>query len=303
MRMLQEHFDIKLTFQRSEIQSMEDEEKDDFLQWLNTLTDGSPRGENFFTFGSLFPPKTFKYENLTEKQNFSSVYCVENSTNLGDCLLIANVGEELSKLSSLFVSSNQFSVNIFHKLRKWEDIKEFSSPCTDIIIVDKFILSNPEIYSPNLLSLIKSLCGCAIQTRLNIVIFTLKEVYNKETKIKFTPEWDKIYQSIRKCVGKRTPSPNVTFVTASDRNLDEHDRTIFTNYKSFASGDTFNYFNSSGKKITQGRTFYPNSLVTQNNYDDAEKFLNDMQVIINNLLRLNPNLILKDKVSNFLTFS
>lgn len=302
MRMLQDYCDIKLTFPKSETSSMSDDEKEDFYQWFSLLSDGSAR-DDFFNWDSQYPPRPFEYNHLRETQHFSSVYCLECNSKLSDCILVANLGEELSKLSTLFVTSNQFTHNIFRQITKWEDIKKYSSPCTDIIIVDKFLLTSPELYTSNLYSLIRTLCSDAEQTRLNIVIFTLKEVYNRETKYTFVPDWDKIYQSIRKCVGKRTPSPNVTFVTASDQKLDEHDRTIFTNYKTFASGDSYNYFNSAGDRITKGRYLHVHSLAEAENRNDAVSFLEDMQKIIDDLLKLNSRLIMKDKICNYLTFS
>lgn len=300
MRMLQEHCDIKLTFQRGETASMEEDEQQDFLQWFNLMSEGYERD---FSWGSPFPPQSFSNKSLTQKEHFISTYCVEGETNLKDCLLVANVGEEISKLSTLFITSNQYTKNIFLNVNKWEDLVKYSSPCTDIIIVDKYLLTNQELYSSNLYSIIKALCSHSTQTRLNIVIFTLKEVYDKKSKISFAPDWDKIYQAIRKCVGKRVPNPNVTFVTASDDKLEEHDRTIFTNYKTFSSGDSYNYFNSIGDHITDGRYLHAHSIVDNDNEVAAMKFLADMQAIINELIRLNPRFILKDQVSNFLTFS
>ena len=67
-----------------------------------------------------------------------------------------------------------------------------------------------------------------------------------------------------------------------------------TNYKMFTSGDTFNYFESTGKKITKGRFFYVHSLVDKRNVDSAKKFLSHMQDVYDKVAALNnPELIYK----------
>jgi hypothetical protein len=137
---------------------------------------------------------------------------------------------------------------------------------------------------------------------VNIVIFTLKSNYNQKTKNEFEPDWDTIYSKLRKCADKHS-SFNVTFVTASKQNLEEHDRTIFTNYKYFASGDSYNYFDSNGDRITNGRYLHAHSHADKDNDADAKQFVGDMQKIIDNIKRLNnQTLVKKDKISNYLNF-
>ena len=299
MRMIQQFCEIKMTFPRSSVDSMNEIDRTDFMQWLNTLADGYSRE---FSWDCHFPPVPFERNSLTKKKHYSSVYCLEQQTKLKECLLIANEGEELSKLSTLFIKSNQYTSNVFRHILKWGDLNKYSSPCTDIIIVDKFLFSRPNLYNSNIYELIRTLCERAENNQINIVIFTLKEVYDKISKTTFVPDWNVIYNKIRKCVGKRTPRPNVTFVTAGNNKLDEHDRTIFTNYKTFASGDSFNYFDEQGNRITNGRWFHAHSLVNDEAELDAIDFIDDMQSIITDLKNLNSDLIMKDKVSNFLFF-
>ena len=88
--------------------------------------------------------------------------------------------------------------------------------------------------------------------KLNIVIVTLNKLYNKKTNFTFEPDWNKIYSELRSKINKKF-RPNITFITASQGRLEEHDRTIFTNYKTFASGYIYNYFDNKGNKITNGR--------------------------------------------------
>ena len=242
-------------------------------------------------------------------EQLSSVYCLskENDPKLEGHIqkgnmIIASEGQEIEAMSSLFFESFQFTKDIFSKISSWSDLKSYISPCTDIIITDMYILSNPELYQHNIFQILRILGNKAKKTHVNIVIFTLNSIYIKETRSNFEPDWDKIYTKIRKCAEKHT-SFNVTFVTASKETLDEHDRTIFTNYKYYSSGDSLNYFNSSGNEITTGRYLHAHSIAERDNEANIKKYLDDMQEIINAIIKKNnTDLIKKDKKCNFLVF-
>lgn len=303
MRMLKDNYDIFLTFSKNEIDG---EDKKDILLWLTRMAEGINRKEHI-KWGCDFPKRPLDTSTFTPSE-LSSVYCLskdkdsklESRINEGN-LIIACEGQEIEKLSSLFFDSYQYTRNIFHKVKSWEDLNQYTSPCTDIIITDMYLFSNPELYQRNIYSLIRVLGKK--KAHINIVIFTLKSQYNKESKIAFEPDWDSIYTKIRKCADKYS-SFNVTFVTASKETLEEHDRTIFTNYKSFASGDSYNYFDTNGNKITNGRHLHVHSHADNDNEEDSIKFLEDMQNIIDSISKLNnSSLIKKDKKSNFLKFS
>ena len=301
-RMLKENFNVLLTFSREDVLALDEEKQDDFKLWLAGWMEGAKSRPSY---DCCIPDKPYQFISLTnDKKPFSpffSAFCCPVDAQTGQTLLFADCGEEKSKLSSLFLDSYQFTEDIFYEIDKWEDLNKFTSPCTDIIIVDQYILSSPELYESNLYKLISILGGKCGDNKINIVIFTLKENYDKRTKTEFIPDWDGIYTKIRKCCGGRS-RPNVTFVTASKYMLKEHDRSIFTNYKLFSSGDTFNYFDSRGERITNGRYFHYHSAGRKKNLAKIIQFISDMQRVINHVHSKNKDLIIKDKKSNFLTF-
>ena len=129
----------------------------------------------------------------------------------------------------------------------------------------------------------------------------MPQCYDKRTKTSFTPDWINIRDRIKSVVASRIgKSPNVTFALSSS--LGEHDRTIFTNYKSIESGDTFNYFNSRWEVISSGRHIEIFSLANREFYDNSMKFVSDMQDVINNIKKVNKDNIIGDQKSNYLTF-
>ena len=309
MRMLKDNFRIFFTFSKQDIVSLEQNDKQDVMQWLTQMVSGIKSSNTEpVKWDSAFPARPLDIASFNSEQ-LSSVYCLSKDSDpkllshiqKGN-LIIACEGQEIEALSTLFFESFQYTKNIFHKVSSWHDLERYVSPCTDIIVTDLYLFSSPELYQQNIYSLIRVLAGKVKNSRVNIVIFTLKKNYNQMTKTEIEPEWDTIYSKLRKCADKHSCF-NVTFVTASKQNLEEHDRTIFTNYKYFSSGDSYNYFNSNGEKITNGRNLHVHSHAEKDNDADAKLFIMNMKKIVDNIKRLNnQSLVKKDKVSNFLIF-
>lgn len=295
IRMLKDHFSLHFSFSKSDVESFCDDDMNDFSLWMRSMDNL----KEDIKWGDKTFDVSFDLKQVEKDQNkLMSVYCLQNSqcyANKG-MLLIASLGDEVDTLSTLFIESNQYTKNVFQKIKKWDDLLNYSSPTTDIILVDRFIFSNQELYSSNLYSILKVLCQKVNNQRVNIVIFTSKE--NGDVI-----DWDAIYTGIRNKVNGRY-RPNVTFVTVNKEVLKEHDRSIFTNYKVFASGDSFNYFDSQGNKITKGRYLHVHSCADSSNADDAKVLVSDLQKIVSYIKEEihNPNLIIKDKVSNFINF-
>lgn len=61
------------------------------------------------------------------------------------------------------------------------------------------------------------------------------------------------------------------------------------------SGDSFNYFDSNGKRITNGRFFHIHSLVSKSNERTARSFIDDMQGLYNSINRDAPDNIYKEQ--------
>jgi len=70
----------------------------------------------------------------------------------------------------------------------------------------------------------------------------------------------------------------------------------------FSSGDSYNYFNSQGTKITSGSWFHIYSLADNANMANADRLIKDVQELINVLKRINDSNIKKDRICNFLKF-
>lgn len=278
---------INFTFDKADIKDDES-----VRLWLTSFTDGVQGNVVWDATAECkplqrVPIKEYSFEDL------SSVYLVDNQNAEKLCakgiLIIGKPGEEIEQLSSLWFEDLQYTLNVFDELTSWDEIRKYASNCTDIILSDPYILKNEECIDNNLIKFLSVLLSNVQKARVNIVIFSEK---SKE----ITPETFKdikarIENSLKNQIAMK---PNVVIVMANKSLLGEHDRCIVTNYKMFTSGDTFNYFESTGKKITKGRFFYVHSLVDKRNVDSAKKFLSHMQDVYDKVAALNnPELIYK----------
>lgn len=306
IRLLKYHGDLLFQFPKTDIK-----DSPELYELIKILTDGI-RGE--IKWGqAIFPqPRPLKFNVHKLLHGFaelSAVYLIddekaENISKLG-LLTIAPIGKELQVLNNLILTEDgQYTITLTpSKMNKWDELSQYISPLSDIILVDQYILSNPDVYEPNLYSLLERICSIVNNGQINIVIFTLPENYLKETKITFVPEFEKVIQNIKQRIKKVTGvNPNVTFILSKD--LQEHDRTLFTNMKFYVSGDSFNYFDSQKRIITDGRYLHIHSLGSKDNFDLGWHFIEDMQKIIEKVeTKRNPDLLKGNKECNYLKFS
>ena len=301
-RMLANKFDINFTFSKEEI-------ADDvtILEWIKIMNDGFQGKITWNVNHPQRPIKSNSHVSFSPEQ-LSSVYLVDDDRiekiKEYGLLLFGGVGSEVNILSSLVIVGSDYGFvkqMPIRQLTHWDNLRKYTSPCTDIILVDRYLFTFEELYKENVYSLIGEICSHAKDAKMNIVILTLPKCYDKRSKRNFVPNWADIRKNIKSTVKEKTgENPNVTLILSS--NLKEHDRTIFTNYKSIESGDSFNYFDSNKNVITSGRHIEVFSLVERDFYTNNMQFVSDMQKILDNTKRLNIDNIIGDKKSNYLKF-
>lgn len=274
------------------------------MSWYADFSQGVGQ-DNTFVFGEVFPMRPLKsstYKNFNSNQ-LSSVYLINDerfdALNNTGTLLMSKPGEELELFNKLFLMQKDY---VFEKrwricsptFNSWIQLSEFNLPLSDIIIVDPFILKNKDTdkdtIDVNLIAYLEVLSE-NICVKTNVIVFTnpnnidvdypelvskIKTVFNKTTKVK----------------------PNFTLVKTSK----EHDRTIITNYLRIKSGDTFNFFNKKGDRVTKGKEIEYSSLANADNHKLAKEVINDLQSHIDFLNISNPEFILGDKECNYLNF-
>ena len=306
-RMLRGHFDLYFNFTKQEL---EEEAKNNpaILSWITTMTQGV-RGTISYIEGDHYPPRPLKSNTHKsfDREHLSAVYLINDpriaTFKANGCVLYGGKGEEVEVLSSLFKDDDyQFQKSLeIRRMTGWDNLNPYMMPATDVIIVDQYCLSDDTIYEYNIYRFIEILSQKIRNASLNIIIFTLPECHNRSSNVDFIPAWGEIKAAIKRKVKAITgQDPKVTFVLS--RTLEEHDRTIFTNYQYFVSGDTINLFDSGWNVISRGRHFGIYSLAHRDHLAAMKNFLDDMQTAINKTKALNPDSIKFDKESLFLSF-
>ena len=175
----------------------------------------------------------------------------EEPQRLASAMLVGYCGHELETLSQLFVlpETQEYSCRLnATKINSWKNISSYSAPCTDILISDRYILSNKSLLGRNLYQIINAVVRKTHNLPINIVLFVERDSIGLDVDLEKVGKT--IKQNVEEIVGEE---PNVTFVLCKQhRNPLFHDRLILTNYRAITSGDTFNYFNENGNIKTGG---------------------------------------------------
>lgn len=279
-------------------------------QFVTMISEGrglSEESDKFLPSTAIFPERPIKansYSNWNWRE-LSSVYLIDDidSRKLKNkgCVLLGETGEELSILMKLFCGMD-YDFHHLYDLQKnfnsWEQLTADNQtlPCTDIIINDRYLLANSyDLVECNLRPLLTVLAG-NVKNRINVVVFT-----KNKTLLEFGK--DKADAIIKNTLLKVTGmKPNVTFVTSNDNDKIPHDRFIITNYRLIRSGDSFLYFDTKGKKITNGGALDIDSMANHETYTFVQSLLEKLQASYDDIKRLNNDMIIGSKESKYINF-
>lgn len=265
-------------------------------------TSGVGLGSMSFQEKSPFPPRPLKSTSTNDftKEQLTSLILVEDINldklkNAGT-VAIGGVGEEIEVFRNVFLKLDDYLFD--RELRigsteftSWDDITPYATPLTDILVIDPYIFKNSEPEHETIdVNLIKWLCCLCEKTKTKVKIVI---VYNpSHVSYDLEKVREKIIFTLQNKLDKR---PYVTFVST----FKEHDRTIITNYLRF-KGNTFNYWNVAGKKITNGKEITIQSFGRREYLENGRKAIADVQGILDTVN--SGASIIGDKTSNFLNF-
>lgn len=292
-RWFKKNADIYFRFSKEDIRT-----DSDIMEWIKTLTEGyetiSPKWESKFP---LTPLKSNTHKSFNKRQLSAMYFISDENINKreeeGNILYVPK-GKEIDYIFSLIFEDYQYTIcKDPRKFKSWDDINISPTPCSDIIVADRYIFSNIELLKSNLYKILKHLCSKVKRSIVNIVIFTKgdKDCCYKDII-------SEIKKLIKDTIGQE---PKVTIVPSAMKQ--EHDRTIFSNYMSYNSGDSFNYFDSSNNIITKGRNVYIKSNASKENLNSSLQFVENMQQIVKSLIEgNNAESIIGDKKCNYIRF-
>lgn len=262
------------------------------MAWANNFLDGHGSKNGFYF------DKAECATNLSEQWNteqLSSIYLLDNAEidmlQKEGNVIASGVGGEIDILKKLQVGFDDDQLYT-RQLRikrdfqnRWDGLDDTTLPCSDIVIIDAYILTNPTLYITNLFALLRKLADKVCNTSLNIVIICLQETINNKTKTLQKPCFDEVRRQIKEFfIKEKHVNAKVSFVAAqSQYDFEEHDRSILTNYLLCNSGPSLNFYNSKGELTTNGRYFTTCSLAMIQHEETAHELLYDMQKLIDDI--------------------
>ena len=296
IKAIKKHCTINFNF------SKQDAFDDQTMQFvIKGFTEGLGPNNKINFCDEIIPDRPVKSNFHQAVPNKQSLFFINGEIHNGQqagSLIICNLGEEEELFRKLMFFHNEYKLSKDLSIGSaefdcWEKLNSFVHPFTDLIIFDKYLFNNDELtIESNYEKLLQQLhAGKNIKT--NIIIVTHPDNIH--------PTYDiisKTKEVVETLIGKK---PNVTLLKY--RTKPEHDRTIFTNYTRFKSGDSFNYFNNRNEKISAGRELDLKCLIDSEYFSLAAKLISDLQLVVDDLQRINSDGIQGDKKSNFLKFA
>ncbi|MEM1121073.1 MAG: hypothetical protein AAGJ18_11545, partial [Bacteroidota bacterium] len=268
LRTMQRQLDVFFNFKKEELLQNES-----LLNWFRNFAEGTGVKSKQTFLSEKFPARPLKsntYLAFNTKQ-LSSIYCIDDKKmevlkRMG-AILVGAPGEEIALFRQLFLLNEDYKFNKKMKIASpdlscWDDLGKFSLTTSDILFFDPYIFSIPDFIEINLVPLLQNLVQKA-RCKVNIVFYVNQDHF----QIAYADLSKLIRTAVNAITGKK---PNLTIIKYLDQrgidSLAEHDRTIFTNYCRYYSGDTFNYFKADGSKQTKGRELHLNSMAAIENH-------------------------------------
>lgn len=305
VKLMKKQLDVKFNFKKDELKK----NPGLMLWYTSNFTQGVEDSE--INFDTSFPEKPLKSNSAIHfnSTQLSSVYLLDDSSvtkfKESGSVIVGNVGEEVDILQRLFFRQDDYLFDkkwLFNSknnhpyiIKSWTCLREDTLPLTDIIIADSFVLKMKDgdefTVDENLIKFLEVLVSDS-KWKVNVIIFTKPGNIDYE----FELIEEKIKNIIQKITGKKG---SFTLVKTSK----EHDRNVITNYKLINAGDTLNFWNKAGIRISNGKGITYSSYGNRHNHTAALSMISDFQEIISFNEKNNTDYIQGDKKSNFLNFN
>lgn len=271
-------------------------------RWVAELTTGRSSRKPEWNCNYPDPECELSQDGMSLEQ-ICAVYLLDDKAPqpLSNAMLVGCYGQELDTLAGLYVVPEKaellypFSVS---QMKSWNVVKPYVTPCTDLLIVDRYILSKAFLLERNLYRLIKIFVSKTKSVKINIVIVVESGSIDS---ISLDDISDKIKTFVEDIVGEE---PFITFILCKKLNRlpndkEVHDRCIITNYRHLDPGDSFNYFDERGELRTGGFKLSIYSLAIN---DDYLQRIIDSEILSKIRNEMKTARIIGDKKSNFLIF-
>ena len=270
IRMIRNQLRLIYNFDKSEIDEML------FELWFNDLVQARGNKEELDSLQvPPFPNRPIS-TSLIDNSDWSvvsSVYCCTDKNVQELCregrILISNDGGEINTLSELFWGDYDFHkrYDLTHNGISfgWKELKQDGHclPCSDIMIVDRYLFNNHDCLNNNLYSLLLKLTD-DVKAKVNIVIFVQRLGLSSVDFERYVKEISNLSNKLNVTI---IVYPSSMEGDRKSKKIIPHDRFIITNYRIFTSGPSFNeYFDLNGNLSTNGSYLDVDSLAKIEKY-------------------------------------
>ena len=290
LRLLKRQMDMNFNFKKEEIFSDEA-----LIFWFKGLTEGVRTNTNWDTALPTKPMGSKSYEEGGKGQH-NAVFLVDGEGvekfKESGAVIVGAPDEEMEIFHQLFLHKKDY--DFLEKIRidkmdSWSALAPYALPLTEIVIIDPYLLTEMSLFDSNALPLLKVLASKS-KERVSVVIVTHPGRKHKLTKEDIHKIWTKVRNAVSSISKKK---PDVTIILTDE----EHDRNLVTNYLTIDSGDTFHYWNSNGKLITNGKYLSIHSRAKKENDKMAKDIIADVQGYIKKIEDKNINRIFGERKS------
>ena len=282
LRMLKKQLTLVYNFRKEDI----DEQL--YQLWFNNQVQGRGSQENSDLFCSPpFPHRPIGVNSFVKAnwETVSSTYLCSGADidrfYEKQSILFSRNNEEIGTLQKLFWEDYSFSHTYILTRGDisygWKELETDGHclPCTDILLVDRYLFVDPSSFKDNLFPLIQRLT-CRVNAPVNLVVFVERKDYHSD-------DFVQLVSALSKSRGNNQHPLYVTIIVyppsmEGGKGLKKtvpHDRFILTNYRRFCSGPSFgSYFGKNREVATTGMDLTVHSLANMNEYLNA-RFLVD----------------------------
>ena len=141
VHMLQCDLDIHFTFAKDELLKLKKDIKAKSDRLFNKLQTNRGKSSQI-QWNAQIP--TMQFDGTTIPDQFSTIYFLSKNDEYSELnVLFTEKGDEIKRLTNLYIEkryipSKQYSIR---DMQDWSVFQQNSSPCTDIIIIDRYLLA------------------------------------------------------------------------------------------------------------------------------------------------------------------
>ncbi len=134
----------------------------------------------------------------------------------------------------------------------WKDLEQYWHPTTSLIIYDPYLLNEKASLCTNLIPMLDALIS-PLEACVEVLVIGA-DLRGRDVKRVWFNNAAEVFEELKANWKKMPAQCSLGILINDSGELKEHDRAIITPYLQIRSGDSFIYFDGTGKYLTKGTT-------------------------------------------------